>query len=68
MLPKRASGRKDISEQDEVEAKNSAVLIRNQETIFVYAKMKGFSAVLALTITARGRFPELILDEPDDKV
>ena len=66
----RALGEKTFPNQDfEVEVKNSAVLISNQETIFVYAKNEKISALaIALTITAREDSWNLILDEPDDKV
>ena len=66
----RALVEKTFPNQDfEVEVKNSAVLISNQETIFVYAKNEKISALaIALTITAREDSWNLILDEPDDKV
>ena len=66
----RALVEKTFPDQDfEVEVKNSAVLISNQETIFVYAKNEKISALaIALTITACENSWNLILDEPDDKV
>ena len=66
----RALVEKTFPEQDfEVEVKNSAVLISNQETIFVYAKNEKISALaIALTITACKNSWNLILDEPDNKV
>tara|TARA_Y100000768_G_scaffold302485_1_gene236375 strand:+ start:646 stop:1638 length:993 start_codon:yes stop_codon:yes gene_type:complete len=53
----------------DVEVKNSAVLISNEENIFVYAKNEKVSALaIALTITALETSWNLILDEPDGKV
>jgi len=66
----RALVAKTFPGQDfEVEVKNSAVLITNEENAFVYAKNEKVSALaIALTITAFRTSWNLILDEPDDKV
>ena len=66
----RALVQKTFPGQDfDVEVKNSAVLISNEENTFVYAKNEKVSALaIALTITAIRTSWNLILDEPDDKV
>ena len=66
----RALVARTFPEQDfDVEVKNSAVLVRNEENTFVYAKNEKVSALaIALTITDFGTSWSLILDEPDDKV
>ena len=66
----RALVTRTFPEQDfDVEVKNSAVLISNEENTFVYAKNEKVSALaIALTIMDFGTSWNLILDEPDDKV
>ncbi len=70
IIKARALVAKTFPGQDfEVEVKNSAVLITNEENAFVYAKSEKVSALaIALTITAFRTSWNLILDEPDDKV
>jgi len=65
----RALVERTFSGQDfDVEVKNSAVLISNEENTFVYAQNEKVSALaIALTITDLESSWNLILDEPDGK-